>query len=74
MNYYAEEKIRELEKELAALTIRHPRPDTRSALFGPAIRALGRSLTRLGEGLESWATPSPPSEGERHHLGKRYEM
>lgn len=64
MNYYAEEKIRELEQELAALAMRYPRANRRSPLFGPAVRALSRGLSRLGGGMESWATPTAPEQSE----------
>ncbi len=65
MNYYAEEKIRELERELAGRTLRDPQPARNGPLLGPALRVFGRTLSRLGEGLESWATPAA-EESEAH--------
>ena len=62
MNLYVHEKISELEREL--LTHR-PRPERprRRPVFGAAARLAGRTLRRLGEGLEGWAAPPHPTAG-----------
>jgi len=72
MHDYVAEKLRELELEQANLLPRLA-PREKKPIFGSAFRVTGRALRRIGEGLESWATPSLPSENERHRFGKRYE-
>ncbi|MCH7484066.1 MAG: hypothetical protein IIA90_02835 [Chloroflexi bacterium] len=65
MNFYSHEKIRELEEarrnaRLAIeATLGRPR---RRTIFGPAAVRVGRTLRRLGEGLESWASPPPTKQ------------
>ncbi|MBI2912594.1 MAG: hypothetical protein HYY03_01590 [Chloroflexi bacterium] len=54
---YVNEKLRELEREVARRTFR-PQPPRRKPVVGPAVRAAGGALRRLGEGLESWAAPT----------------
>jgi hypothetical protein len=62
-NEYAREKLHEIES--ARLRERHA---LRASLHGarpagrplaPAARVTGRGLRRLGEAIESWATPNP---------------
>jgi hypothetical protein len=75
MNLYALEKLRELEQERlngrpiapdqAVSTVRRRRP-----VFGPLAQRAGRSLRRLGEGLESWSSP-PCEERPRSPLSYR---
>jgi len=72
MHEYVAEKLRELELERAYLLPRLS-PE-KNPVFGSAFRVTGRALRRIGEGLESWATPCPPNEHERHRFGKRYEI
>ncbi len=60
---YVREKLRELEEERMV----RPSPAATAApgrgpLFGPVIRAAGRRLRRVGEGLEAWASPPPERE------------
>ena len=53
---YVTEKLREFDAQLA----RRARPsDSKSPAFAlsPVVRLAGRILRRMGEGLESWATP-----------------
>jgi hypothetical protein len=54
---YVTDKLRELDVERA----RHapPRPAPRPVL-SPLARAAGRVLRRVGESLESWASPAMP--------------
>jgi hypothetical protein len=66
MNFYAEEKIRELEARRMN-TRRVPDGRTvqrcsRRPLFGPLAARAGRSLRRLGEGLEAWSRPQGEPE------------
>jgi len=71
INPYVYEKLRQLEAEIQARPPALPRP-RRPAVFGPAVRFAGRTLRRLGEGLEAWAgtgAPDPDQLGlatERH--------
>jgi len=57
---YVSEKLRELEGERA-----RRRPHHRSArptpLLAPLAGVAGRTLSRIGERLETWATPPPLS-------------
>lgn len=73
MHDYVAEKLRELELERAHL-LPHLQPPRKKPVFGSVVRSAGRSLRWIGEGLESWATPSPPSEGERRRFEQRHEM
>lgn len=71
-NTYASEKLRELEEErlTRALVLRRgltaPKDGPRKAksVIGPVIRTAGRTLRRVGEGLEGWADP-PQAESEQ---------
>lgn len=65
---YVTEKLRELDADLAR---RAPLSDGRSPAFAlsPAVRMAGRLLRRMGEGLESWAAPTPTvPESDDGHL------
>ena len=67
MNYlYTIEKLRELEQaRMSKLAPGQPREKTRrKPIFGPLATGAGRTLRRLGEGLESWGAPAP-REAER---------
>lgn len=59
MNFYAHEKIRELEEQrLKALAGRgRLRQGRNKPAFGSLAAFLGGSLRRVGEGLEAWAGP-----------------
>lgn len=71
-NQYVDEKLRELERERTAQALllmreaRETKARERKPVFGPVIRAAGRTLRRAGEGLESWASPSPERERAPH--------
>jgi hypothetical protein len=58
---YVAEKLRIIEEErLGRLP---PRPPERPRpLLRPLVRLTGRTLRRLGAGLELWATPSSQAE------------
>ena len=51
--FYAQEKLRELEEERRVRHSRHPVPAP-APFAAPLLRRFGRTLRRLGEGLESW--------------------
>ena len=56
---YVTEKLRELDADLARRAL--PRPSlTPVPMVGLLARAAGRVLRRVGEGLESWASPALP--------------
>ena len=54
---YVTEKLRELDADLAR---RAPPRAAPSFVLGPLARTAGRALRRIGEGLESWASPGLP--------------
>jgi hypothetical protein len=59
LNPYATDKLRELDVELA----RRPSSGSSSMptpVLGPLARAIGRTLRRAGERLESWSSPAVP--------------
>jgi hypothetical protein len=61
MNFYAQEKIKELEKQRQKALA--GRPSTLSTarnkpVFGPLASVLGGTLRRVGEGLETWGNPA----------------
>lgn len=59
MNYYAQEKLLEFERERAKNQLPlPPEKPRRRAVFGAIIARTGRTLRRAGEGLESWAEPA----------------
>lgn len=67
MNLYTIEKVHQLESELKAQ--RHNAPDAatprRKPIFGVLAAGAGRTLRRVGEGLESWANPPSDCEQQR---------
>jgi len=72
MNFYAQEKIKELESELKnTLYFEAPAPKRRPIVGGLAAGA-GRLLRRAGAGLESWSThPSAEHETSFHQHSAR---
>lgn len=64
MNYYAHEKVRQLNNELATLdkNALHAKElkSRRWAVFVGVVSLVGRGMRRAGEGLESWALAAPP--------------
>ena len=68
MNLYTIEKVHQLESELNArkhLTPQAEKP-RRKPVFGPLAAGAGRTLRRVGEGLESWGTPARDCEPRPH--------
>jgi hypothetical protein len=67
VNLYAIEKVKQFEQE--ALSKKQAAPETerprRKPVFGPLAAGAGRTLRRVGEGLESWANP-PLTECDGH--------
>ena len=63
-NPYADEKIRQAERDLARLQALKPRmaPPARRGIAAPVARFAGRRVRRLGEALEAWAAPPPARE------------
>jgi hypothetical protein len=55
MNFYAHEKIRELESELKSGLKPEPVATGRRLLVGGLAAGAGHLLRRAGEGLESWS-------------------
>lgn len=67
MNFYAIEKVKQLESELNTkkqLPPHHEKP-RRRPVFGPLAAGTGRTLRRIGEGLESWANPPLPDRDQQ---------
>ncbi len=64
---YTNEKLRELEAERRARAGRHPQAPERP-LAAPLLRRAGRTLRRLGEGLESWAGPARGEAAENSRV------
>ena len=60
-NHYAIEKTAEIERQLAERELTRPRPAPRP-LLAPALVLAGRTLRRIGEGIESWAAPGAERE------------
>lgn len=59
---YVAEKLLDLRDAHLQAIAGRPRlrsPERGRPLFGPMIGFAGRSLRRLGEGMESWASPHP---------------
>ena len=63
---YVAEKLRELQTENEAYLFGSPPPKGESMVW-PVVRAVGRRLRRVGEGLESWAAPEV-AEAEQSDL------
>jgi hypothetical protein len=60
---YTREKLREFEAERRNRRSRHPVPDP-APFAAPLLRRAGRTLRRLGEGLESWGAACPESAAD----------
>jgi hypothetical protein len=73
MDYYAHEKLRELEQKRLDLLSKRPRLESprRKPVFGPLAAAIGGRLRRFGEELECWANP-PACEPKRPFRFDRY--
>jgi hypothetical protein len=77
-NIYVAEKVRELDRERLA-HIKHAElqelASRRRPRFGSLAGAAGRSLRRLGEALELWATPASERETVRVAIARarRYD-
>ena len=69
MNLYAIEKVQQLESERNAKNQLPPEPERprRKPVFGPLAAGAGRTLRKVGEGLESWANPPLPEQGQQGH-------
>jgi len=67
MNLYAIEKVRQLETERLGRMQLPPDAEKprRKPVFGPLAAGAGRTLRRVGEGLESWANPPLPDCEQR---------
>ena len=64
MNWYAYEKVKQLDAELKTNKQQVELPQVRRRpVFGPLAAGAGRRLRRFGEGLESWANV-PPREAD----------
>jgi len=63
-NLYTIEKIRALEQERMSKLPPNSEPQRprRKPVFGPLAAGAGRTLRRLGEGLESWGTVPAPDD------------
>jgi hypothetical protein len=59
---YVSEKLRELEEDRERRAPVRP-PPRRKPVVGPVARRAGRTLRRIGEGLEAWG--SAPATRER---------
>jgi hypothetical protein len=66
---YVREKLWELEADRRA----QPRlPSTPAPVLSPIVRAAGRALRRMGEGLESWASPPIPGSDGAQAMGSAF--
>ncbi|HVP06063.1 MAG TPA: hypothetical protein VMT90_10345 [Dehalococcoidia bacterium] len=66
MNLYTIEKLQEFERERLENAARSRRPaPRRKSVFGPLAAGAGRTLRRLGEGLESWGAAPAPEHDHR---------
>ena len=70
IDLYVVNKVRELEAERAQRASQRPQP---VPIMGPLARVTGRALRRIGEGLESWATPIIPGQAAAASLRSREE-
>jgi hypothetical protein len=67
MNPYAFEKQMEFERErLSRMQTPEPPKRPRKTIWGPLAAGAGRTLRRMGEGLEHWGAP-PHAEHEHAH-------
>jgi multidrug resistance efflux pump len=61
-NEYAREKLLEIEADLERARAKRaqPPPDVKQRhLLAPVAGVVGRRLRRMGEAIESWASPGP---------------
>lgn len=79
MNDYVAQKLRELDEERLNQTLiaarmeqesGHPRPKGKPVI-GPALRLAGRTLRKVGAGLEDWAEPPTTESEQRLGLERR---
>jgi hypothetical protein len=79
MNDYVAQKLRELDEERLNRTLlatrlreasRSERPKAKPVI-GPALRLAGRTLRRVGAGLEDWAEPQASDAEQRLGLERR---
>ena len=79
MNEYVNEKLRQLDEERLhhtlnfAAQMQDPAQDKKSdgkRVIGPALRLAGRTLRKVGAGLEHWAEPRT-TETERVGFERR---
>ena len=78
MNDYVAQKLRELDEDRLNRTLIVARMQEASLdarrkskpVIGPALRVAGRTLRRVGEGLEGWAAPAS-TDGERSLSARR---
>ena len=69
---YVSDKLRELDAELARRRAASFAGRAPTLALNPVVRAAGRVLRRMGEGLESWAAPtSAESDGSRPLAAQR---
>jgi hypothetical protein len=72
MNFYVEEKLKELERERAFrnkdVVYTDARSPRRRPVVGGVVATAGRILQRMGSGLEGWG--SPP-DGDEPRLVRR---
>jgi hypothetical protein len=69
-NDYVAQKLRQLDEELlnhdliaARMHVASHRTSPRTKpVIGPALRFAGRTLRRVGGGLEDWAAPPPEAD------------
>lgn len=65
MNFYAHEKIRQLESELRNTLHFAPERPRRRAFVGGLAAGTGAILRRVGERLEAWSTHSSAEPDKR---------
>jgi len=63
---YVMEKLMELDSERMA-SVQYRFLPARPRRDNSLLRAAGRALRTLGEGMESWAAPSEPPPGRRDY-------
>ena len=79
MNDYVAQKLRELDEERLNRTLIAARMERDSGLpkpkgkpvIGPALRLAGRTLRKVGAGLEDWAEPPATESEQRMGLERR---
>ena len=79
MNDYVAQKLRELDEERLNQTLIAARMEQESGppkpkgkpVIGPALRLAGRTLRKVGAGLEDWAEPPTTDSEQRLGLERR---